>query len=199
MTTENAVLMQRARETLKGKWGLAIGAFLVSMVVSSSLQMIPRIGTIAGILVGAPMALGYILLSLSLVRGQDTKLEMLFDGFKNFGTALAAYLLTTLFTLLWSLLLIVPGIIAAISYSMTFFIIADDPVIGPLEAIKKSKAMMDGYKLKYFLLVLRFIGWGLLCILTLGIGFLWLAPYICISITHFYEVIKANPMAPESK
>ena len=61
-----------------------------------------------------------------------------------------------------------------------------------MEAIDKSKAMMKGYKLKFFYLQLRFLGWALLCILTLGIGFLWLIPYAYVSMAHFYDDIKDN-------
>jgi len=101
----------------------------------------------------------------------------------------------TLFILLWTLLLIVPGIIAAISYSMTFFILADDPSIGAEAAIEKSKRMMDGYKLKYFYLCLRYFLLILLCILTLGIGFLWLTPYMHVGFAKFYDDIKGEPVA----
>jgi len=98
----------------------------------------------------------------------------------------------SLFILLWSLLLIIPGIIAALSYSMTFYILADDNSIGAMDAINKSKKMMYGYKWKYFCLGLRFLGWAILCILRLGIGFLWLSPYVHVSVTKFYEDIKEN-------
>jgi uncharacterized membrane protein len=91
------------------------------------------------------------------------------------------------------LLLIIPGIIAALSYSMTFFIIADDESIEPMEALKKSKKMMEGYKLKLFYLSIRFFGLALLCILTLGIGFLWLIPYTYVTMAKFYDDIKDNP------
>ena len=79
---------------------------------------------------------------------------------------------------------------------MTFFLIAENESIGPLEAIKKSKEMMRGNKWKYFCLWLRFFGWGLLCILTLGIGILWLAPYIIVSLAQFYDDLK--PISVES-
>ena len=92
------------------------------------------------------------------------------------------------------LLLIIPGIIAALSYSMTFYILADDNSIGAMDAIKKSKKMMDGYKWKYFCLGLRLLGWALLCVLTLGIGFLWLIPYAQVSVAKFYDDVKANPL-----
>jgi len=97
-----------------------------------------------------------------------------------------------IFTVLWTLLLIIPGIIAAISYSMTFFIMADDDSIDAMAAIDKSKAMMNGYKMKYFRMNLRFLGWSLLCFLTLGIGFLWLIPYMYVSYVKFYDDIKNN-------
>jgi uncharacterized membrane protein len=103
-----------------------------------------------------------------------------------------------LFILLWTLLLIIPGIIAAISYSMTFYILADDNSIGAMDAIDKSKKMMDGYKWKYFCLGLRFLGWALLCILTLGIGFLWLMPYMQVSMAKFYDDVKANSLTTEN-
>jgi uncharacterized membrane protein len=192
MSTENAVLMQNARESLRGKWGLAIGTFLVYIVISSSLQFIPFLGAAASLLISGPFALGLAKFALSISRNEDTRLEHIFSGFNHFGTALASYLLVTIFTLLWMLLLIVPGIIAAFSYSMTFFIINDEPTIGAMEAIDKSKKMMDGFKMKYFRMMLRFVGWSLLCILTLGIGFLWLIPYMQVSMAKFYEDVKAN-------
>jgi uncharacterized membrane protein len=124
---------------------------------------------------------------LALSRGQEARLPQIFEGFQKFGVALGAYLLMMLFVFLWALLLIIPGIIAAYAYSQTFYIIAEEPGIGPLQAIRKSKEMMRGNKGKLFCLNLRFIGWALLCLLTLGIGFLLLAPYMMISFAKFYD------------
>lgn len=81
---------------------------------------------------------------------------------------------------------------------MIFYIIADNNSIGAMEAIDKSKAMMDGYKWKYFYFALRFLGWALLCILTLGIGFLWLIPYMQVSMAKFYDDVKANQITTEN-
>lgn len=198
MKTENVVLMQMARESLKGKWGLAIGTFVVYMLIAGMLQLIPIIGPIASLIISGPLALGLAVFSLSISRNQDAKLEQIFQGFNNFGTALGAYLLMVLFILLWMLLLIIPGIIAAISYSMTFYILADNNSISAMDAIDKSKKMMDGYKWKYFCLGLRFLGWALLCILTLGIGFLWLMPYMQVSMAKFYDDVKANSLTTEN-
>jgi uncharacterized membrane protein len=85
------------------------------------------------------------------------------------------------------LLLIIPGIMAGLSYSQTFYILSEDPSIGAMDAIRKSKEMMYGNRWKLFCLGLRFIGWLLLCILTLGIGFIWLAPYMAVSMAKFYD------------
>ena len=193
MKTENLVLMQMARKSLKDKWGLAIGTFVVYMLIIGAIQATTEFFPLAGLLllaISGPMALGIAIFSINISRNQDARLEQIFQGFNNFNTSLGAYLLMLLFTLLWTLLLIIPGIIAVLSYSMTFYILADDNSIGAMEAIDKSKKMMDGYKWKYFCLGLRFIGWSLLCILTLGIGFLWLLPYMQVSMVKFYDDIK---------
>ena len=188
---ENKELMAEARASLSGNWGLAVGTFLVYIIIVGTLQVIPVIGGVIGLFIAGPMAVGICMFTLSLSRGESARLEQIFEGFKNYGTVLGAYLLMVLFIFLWMLLLIIPGIIAAIAYSQTFYILAEDDTIGSMDALKKSKEMMDGYKWKYFCLGLRFIGWALLCILTLGIGFLWLSPYIQISYAKFYEDIKA--------
>jgi uncharacterized membrane protein len=198
MKTENVVLMQKAREALKGKWRLAIGTFLVYLVIAIFLQIIPIVGPIASFIISGPFMVGLAIFSLSISRNQDARLEQIFSGFDNFRTALGTYLLMVLFVVLWMILLVVPGIIAAISYSMTFYILADDNSIRPMEAIDKSKMMMYGYKKKFFYLCLRFFGLALLCILTLGIGFLWLFPYIQISMAKFYDDIKDSPITKEA-
>jgi uncharacterized membrane protein len=201
MKTENVVLMQMAKESLKGKWGIAIGTFVVYCMIIGTIQVpaqfFPAYGLISLIIAG-PMDVGIAIFSLALSRNQDANIGLIFKGFLNFGTNLGAYFLMLLFVFLWSRLLIIPGIIAALSYSMTFYILADDNSIVAKEAIDKSKMMMNGYKWKYFCLLLRFFGWALLCILTLGVGFLWLIPYINISMAKFYDDVKGNPAIIEN-
>ena len=139
---ENKELMAEARASLSGNWGLAVGTFLVYIIIVGSIQLIPTIGDV--------------------------------------------------------LFLFIAGIIAAIAYSQTFYILAEDDTIGSMEALRKSKEMMNGYKWKYFCLGLRFIGWVLVCVLTLGIGVLWLSPYIQVSYAKFYEDLKTNQAVSES-
>ncbi len=188
--TENKVLMAQARESLRGKWGLAAGTFFVYVIIFAFLQAIPVIGWIASVIITGPLILGLTMFMLSISRKQDARLPQIFDGFQKFGVGFGAYCLTALFVVLWMLLLIVPGIIAAFSYALTYFIIVDDGSIRPLQAITKSKEMMHGNKLKLFYLCCRFLGWALVCVLTCGIGFFWLCPYVMVSMATFYDELK---------
>jgi uncharacterized membrane protein len=190
MKTENSILMKQARESLRGKWLFAIGAIGASFIILILTTKIPKIGSFLNFIIQGPMALGLVIFCLSFSRNQNPQFKQIFDGFKRFKTTFVAQLLITVFTILWGLLLIIPGIIAGISYSMTFYIIADDPNIGAREAIKKSKKMMMGNKWKLFGMGLRFAGWILLSILTLGIGLLWVVPYAQIATTKFYDDLK---------
>jgi uncharacterized membrane protein len=188
--THNRDLMRMARESLANCWGIAIAIVVIYWLINACVQAVPYIGGLASLIIAGPLAVGFNLTFLLIARRSTAQIERLFDGFKIFGTALGAYLLMVLFILLWSLLLIIPGIIAAYSYAMTFFILADDPAIGPLDAITRSKEMMRGHKWKLFCLGWRFFGWLLLAILTCCIGFLWLAPYVQTSLAHFYEDVR---------
>ncbi len=193
-TTENRVLMAQARESLKGRWGLVVGTVAVYMLAMGAIQYIPnRVASgLIPILIAGPMSIGLAIFALAISRRQDAKFSQIFDGFQKFGVGLGAVILMTIFIILWALLLFIPGIIASLSYSMTYYIIAENDSIGPLEAITKSKEMMRGNKWKLLCLWFRFFGWGLLCILTLGIGFFWLAPYLIVSYAQFYDDLKEN-------
>ena len=190
MKTENIVLMRKARESLEGKWDIAIGTFVVYLVLTFFVQLIPFAGIIIGLFVNGPIAIGLVIFSLSLARNKKAKLEQIFEGFQDYSRAVEAYILLFAKVFVWTLLFIVPGVIAALSYAMTYYILVEDPKIGAMEAIKKSIRMMEGSKEKLFRLNLRFFGLGLLCILTLGIGFLWLIPYMHVTYAKFYEDIK---------
>jgi uncharacterized membrane protein len=192
MKTENKILMKWARESLAGKWGIAVGTFAVYAAIMIGVASPRGSGGVISLLISGPLAVGVSLFSLSISRSKEAKLEQLFEGFKRFSRSLVAHLLMAAFTILWTLLFIVPGIIAAISYSQTFFILVDDETISASDAVKKSKKMMYGYKWKYFCLKLRFIGWGILSILTLGVGLLWLVPYVQVTMAKFHDDIKVS-------
>jgi len=190
-STHNRDLIAMARESLRSHWGLGVGVMLLFQVILQGVSsIVPYMGSIAYLILAGPMSLGLCLVFLSLARRKEASVGQLFNGFNRFGIATGAYLLMTLFILLWSLLFLIPGIIASYAYSMTFFIIADDPSVKVTDAITRSKEMMRGNKWKLFCLYCRFIGWALLCLLTFGIGYLWLAPYMQTAATHFYEDVK---------
>lgn len=191
-TTLNQEITSQARQSLSGKWGLVVGATLIAALINMVSQIIPILGPIVWLIISGAISLGFASLYLNLCRDEKAEVSQIFSGFNNFTTALVANLLMTLFVLLWALLLIIPGIMAAYSYMLTFFILSDDPSLTSSQAISKSKEMMKGYKWKAFFLSCRFIGWALLAILTLGIGLLWVAPYMGMSFAKFYEDIKQN-------
>jgi len=198
MTTENKILMQQAKTSLEGKWGISIGVTAIYLIITLFCGMIPILGSIASLIITGPLMLGVYMFFIKISRNQDVELSEMFNGFQNFANALVTYLLMAVFVLLWMLLLIVPGIIKAFAYSMTFMILAEKPETAPMEALRESEKMMKGFKMKLFLLSLRFFGWALLCILTLGIGFLWLMPYMYVSFVKFYDDIKANQNVQDS-
>ncbi len=142
-----------------------------------------------------PMAWGYTMTFLVNHRGEDNDpfdIGHLFDGYRDFQRIFCTILLQNIYIFLWTLLLIVPGIVKAMSYALTPYILRDRPELKNNGAIELSMAMMQGHKLQLFWLYLTFIGWGILCLFTLGIGFFWLQPYTVASITAFYEDVKGD-------
>ena len=186
---ENKELRALARSQLKGSWLPAVGFTLVYCVIISIASMFFGVGAL---IVGGPLTYGFLGYFIRKVRGERAEFENLFEGFKIFVPTFLLYLLMVIFICLWSLLLIVPGIIKSLSYSMSFFILRDNPGMKAMDAINASKKMMQGYKMKLFLLGLSFIGWCLLCCLTFGIGLLWLYPYMSQTFANFYENLKRN-------
>ena len=188
---ENTQIMSEARASLNGKWPLAIGTFLILLLISMGAALIPLAGQIIGILIAGPLAVGGAYFALNIVRDQVAQTDDLFFSFNNnLSNSILAYLLVVAFVLIGFVLLIIPGIIVALALSQTWFILAENPSMDSYDAIMRSKKMMDGYKFKLFKIQLRLLGLGLLCLLTLGIGFLWLIPYQYVVYAKFYEEVK---------
>ena len=116
-----------------------------------------------------------------------------FSGFKvQYGRNIVTLLLVGIKTVLWTLLFIIPGIIKSYEYAIIPYILADDPEISSKDAFKKAKQMMNGNKWRLFKLEFSFIGWTLLCVLTLGIGTFFLIPYVNAATAEFYVELKNN-------
>ena len=128
--------------------------------------------------------------NIKAIEDETVTYEELFSKINMCFSYLAISLLVGLFTALWSLLLIIPGIIAAINYSLVYFVKLDNPELGALEVLRKSKEMMNGHKWDFFVLILSFLGWAILGIFTLGILYLWLVPYIQVTYANFYNSLK---------
>lgn len=210
---------ERARYALQGRWGSAVLVTLIAAlfgalvtgsgspfnlnldeqeiarlpevfipIFASLLAVFSGLGMVQFILAG-PVRLGYCQYLLKLHDGAPADISDLFSQFHRFGKGFVLALLTGLYIALWSLLFIIPGIIAALRYSMAPFILAENPEMTPSEAIQASSDLMQGYKWDLFCLDLSFIGWALLNVLTLGIGSLWLNPYMNVSYAAFYRRI----------
>lgn len=194
-------LKDKALEQLRGNWREPVLTTLVYFVivgVFAGMQEIPAIGIFiyiaATLLIFPVYGAGYGIAMLAFFRGDKNNLiSKSFDPLKNeYGRYLGTMLLVIVYAFLWTLLFIIPGIIKSLSYGLTVYILKDNPEMKNNEAIELSMKMMDGYKWKLFVLQLSFLGWALLGILTLGIGYLWLVPYVQTTIAAFYEERKAD-------
>ena len=168
----NSELRAQAREALQGNWVMAAVAALIYSAIVSATSYLPLVGTL---LVGLPVAYGFTILMFSVIKGaKDIDLGILFEGFKDYSRIMGTVVLVFIYTFLWSLLLIIPGIIKHYSYAMTPYILKEEP------------------EMKLFMLDLSFIGWAILCLFTFGIGFFFLQPYMQASHAAFYEDLKAQ-------
>ena len=179
-------LKATARQQMKGNVLLFFGTTLVlGLILSAS-----GATGIGPLLLGGVIELGTVMLALEIIRTGKTEFNTGFKGFTQFGSAFIACIAGTIFIMLWSCLFVIPGIIAAYRYSMAFYILADNPKMSGMDALKASKQMMKGHKWEFFLLQLSFIGWCLLVPFTFGILLIWLTPYIETTNALYYEKIK---------
>lgn len=146
-------------------------------------------------LMSAVLAYGYRYYCMRISRGQSAGVGELFDGFGIFFKVIWLNILTGIFTFLWSLLFWVPGIVAAYRYSMSSFILLDDPDTPVMECIRRSKAMTKGYKGSLFVLDLSFIGWNLLRLIPFVSIFV--EPYYQVTLANYYNALSAWRPEPE--
>lgn len=166
---------------------VAVSAAAAATTVAAGLVQIFILGPIEVALINAFLAYDRDQTRVGLI---ESMFRNAFD--KNYLHKVLGMFLMTLFVALWSLLLIIPGLIKGYAYALTPFILEENPEMSAYDAIKYSEKMMMGHKWDLFILNLSFIGWFILCCFTFGIGFLWLAPYIQLAQCEFYEDIKAE-------
>ena len=166
------------------------------------LYYITIVGSIAGLLgmaqfiLSGVVQLGYSKYLLKLHDGEDADIKDLFSQFNRFGDGFLLSLLTSIYTFLWTMLFIIPGIVAAYKYAMAPFLMLENPDMSASDAITASKHLMKGHKAALFGLDLSFLGWSLLATLfTLGIGHLWLNPYRNVARASFYRNLRPLQIA----
>lgn len=177
-----------------GGWLPELNAF----IVGGAIYIIIAALILAAVffVLGSVISLGYSRFNLDLVdRSKEPDISTLFGFFPHWKNAAVANLLQTLYVVLWSLLFIIPGIIASYSYAMTPYILSENPDMAPSEAIARSKEMMSGNRWRLFCLNISFIGWAILCAFTLGIGNLWLTPYMQAATAAFYRDVSGSGYA----
>jgi len=194
--------MRTAREKLKNYWSTAFLVGFTLMIPQTILEILKAIGSIeAGgmedislglisSLVAAPLALGFSIYALNLFRNGSADYNNIFDGFKSLGKILGVYFIMIILVILGMILLIVPGIILGLGFSMAYFVMIDKPELGVVDTLKESWRIMKGNKTKLLGLNLRFIPWAILGILCLVVGVVFVLPWMQLSYASFYEEIK---------
>ena len=178
---ERAELKKLAKGQIKGNIGTLFLCYLVFSLIC---------GTLIGGLFAPAMTIGLCLIYLGMINGTKPGVGDLFKKADLFGKALWLTIITGFFIMLWSMLLWVPGIIKAISYSMGPFILAEHPDYTASKALNESKRIMKGHKMDFFVLSLSFIPWFLLCGITFGIAMIYVYPYYNTTLANFYNAIK---------
>jgi len=205
---DNGLLKEDAKSKLSGNWlKAAVVTFIIWLLTdaftqeafikfgsSGSTTVNPTSGifNIIGLIVAGPLAIGAVYFYMKLESGEEPNISIVFDGFQDFKRGLIFFIVSTIFVALWALLLVIPGIIAAIRYSMGYYLMIENPDMEPMEALRESSELMKGNKMDFFMFALSFIGWVLLSALTLGIGFLLLVPYYQMSKLNFYRKITGD-------
>ena len=191
-------LKTKAKAQIKGKIGIL---FLITFIISAIsgiggavLSFIPGGALVVYIVITPAFALSIIRVYLMVLDDKTPEVSDTFSGFDDFWCAFKVTFLVGLYTFLWSLLFIIPGIIKSISYSMSMYILAENKGKSATECINESKAITEGHKAELFVLGLSFIGWAFLCVLTFGIAGIWVVPYINVTFANAYRSLK--PVTP---
>ena len=190
-----AELKAKAKAQIKGKIGIM---FLITLIIGAIsgaaawvISLIPVVGRILATVVVAPaFALSVSRILLGITADVKPTVKDAFSGFDDYWSAIKLHVLVGLYTFLWSLLFVIPGIIKAIAYSMSTFVLAENKGMSARACIKASKEMTKGHKGELFVLELSFIGWFLLCFITLGIASIWVGPFMQVTFANAYNALK---------
>lgn len=193
-------LKENAKNQLKNHWGLAIGAIIVSMLISLIPEIliyidlesitIATLVQIISLIIAGPIAIGQCKLFINLSNKDNPKFSDVWFGFRNILKALGVTLLVGIAVSIGTILFIIPGIIVSFMYSQVYYIMAQHPEMSVIEILKESSKIMKGHKMELFILELSFIGWIILTAITFGILGLYVLPYYSATLSNFYLTIK---------
>lgn len=189
-------LKTNAKVCLQGNWSYMAGLMIIILIISGIgtffINLIPILGPILIYGITIPLNFSQIFMSAKLYKQEQVLINDVFLGFNYYLKCIGLTLWMTLWITLWTLLLIVPGMIKTYSYSFAMVCLQDNPELSIREALKESIRLTNGYKAELFVLSLSWFGWSLLAVLTCGIGYLFLSPYM--NLTHYsaFRAIKAQ-------
>ena len=184
-----SAIAEFAHTSLVKHWLGGILACLIPAVLGFFVNLIPLIGWLSGILL-FPFTVGVMLFFLRMVRQESPRVEDIFEPFRQYGRMLWGYFRVLIFVFLHFLLLIIPGYVAVLRYSMTYYVMLDDPTCSVKDAMIMSREIMYGYKWRFFCYMLLLFLIGIpVGILTLGLGFLWYGPFVQAFCARFYDLV----------
>ncbi len=188
-----SAILNLVSELSTGSTAAELSSMLETEIPFPTLGLSPLMVTFISILISlisVVLSAGYVIYHQGIRRGRTMPYATLFDGFTFVGKIIILQIMVFIFTFLWSLLLFFPGIIAAYRYRFALYNLCENPQLSPSEALNMSKAQTRGYKWQLFVLDLSFLGWNILCALTLGILSIWIMPYIQQTDIGYFEEIK---------
>ena len=159
-------------------------------IIGAGSALVPVVGWFATIVIMPAFNISLCMIFLGLTKNEDISVGDAFKGFNITGKAVWLNIITNFFVFLWSLLLVIPGIIKVFSYAAAPFILADNPELTAREALSESKRIMDGHKFDLFVLQLSFFWWYILSAITFGIAYIYVVPYFQATMANFYNDIK---------
>ncbi len=199
----NIDLIKDSVEILSGKWSDVIPTFffyaIIAQVSGDFLKLYLGFGLFQGGLfdvmyfaLTAPMSVGIIIYSLAIVNGKEFSFNQIFKPYDDYLKTLGLVFVLVLMIIGGFILFIIPGIIISLIYSMSLYVLAEEPEISIINALKKSSELTQGFRTKLFLLGLIYSGLAILSIFTLFIGLIWLMPLFGITSANFYNELKRN-------
>ncbi len=176
--------------TIKGKDFSELIPFEVPREFVGPVVVFAFIALICFSLISFIISTGYAKYNCDLISSKTPSMGLLFKYFRHAKNSIVANFYVAIIVFLWTLVFIIPGLVASFSYAMVPYILAENPNLEPVEVLDLSKKMMKGNKWRYFWLVLSFIGWIIVCAFTFGIGYIFLAPYVSATQACFYKEIS---------